>query len=150
MDLTITEASLADAHEIAEIEASSFTDPWSEKSIEESLASSAVTTYKAVSDGMICGYASLMSVSGEGELINIAVRSYCRKNGIGQALMDKVAETAMERGIKSLYLEVRSMNIPARAMYEKNGFGIIGVRRTYYRNPSDDAIIMKKTIEEKQ
>ena len=151
MSITITKAVPDDAESISAIEKISFGDPWSEKAIRESLLSPAVTSFKALDgDGRICGYAFLMVAADEAELINIAVDLRHRRLGIGSALLSTILETAEKSGVCAVYLEVRMSNISARALYERFGFKLIGTRRNYYKNPTEDAVLMKKSPEETQ
>ena len=128
---------------ILDIENEAFTCPWSEKSFEEAFESPNITVFAAVDEtdgGTIAGFACLMWYGDEGEILNIAVRTSARKNGIGQLLMDAAD------GVRDFYLEVRESNAAARHLYDKNGFEILGLRKRYYSKPVENAVIMRKTI----
>ena len=149
MNFTITNAFFEDACDISCIETRSFGDPWSEKSITEALRSELMHNFKAVDDsGRIIGYAFLSIVADEAELLNIAVDPEFRHIGIGNALIERVAEEIRANNVTSTYLEVRENNLAARSLYEKHGFSVIGIRKNYYSEPTEDAVIMKKTTEE--
>ena len=149
MNITVTKASLSDADAIFAIEEKSFSNPWSYKSITESLDSPVIETLKAVDEkGRICGYATLMTVADQSEVLNIAVDSEYRRAGIGTALMNRMIDTAAEKNSTEIFLEVRESNIGAQTLYRKSGFSVIGVRKKYYSNPTEDAILMRKTSEE--
>ncbi len=133
--------------EIVAIENASFTCPWSEKSFNEAFASPNVTIYAAVSDDdAVVGFACIMTLDEESEILNIAVAPTSRKCGIGEALLHAMIENAQANGVLDFYLEVRESNATARHLYEKNGFIPLGVRRKYYIKPVEDAIVMRKSV----
>jgi len=140
--MEIIEASAEYLDAIAELEIRAFAVPWSKKTFESAFAADTVSFFAAVEDGALLGYACLMAVPPEGELMNIAVDDAYRGRGIGSALMEAVLEKASALGTESVYLEVRESNAAARHLYEKYGFSVIGRRRNYYRKPVEDAILM--------
>ena len=131
----------------AEIERLCFSDPWSEKMLAEHLANPCSLTLAAVGDtGRLLGYVGLLAVVDEGYITNVAVRPDCRRQGVAAALLDALEAQGKERELAFLTLEVRQSNAPARALYEKLGYLQAGLRRSYYENPREDAIIMTKTL----
>ena len=133
--------------DILAIENASFSDPWSEESFREAFRSDLTTVYGVFDDaGMLCGYACLCVIDEEAELYNIASAPECRRQGVGQALLRRVLSDCEARGVRSIYLEVRASNAAALGLYEKVGFMRLGVRRRYYSDPTEDAVIMKKSI----
>ena len=134
---------------ILDIENEAFTCPWSEKSFEEAFASPNITVFAAVdetNENDLAGFACLMWYGDEGEILNIAVRTSARKNGIGQLLMDAMLTEGAADGVRDFYLEVRESNAAARHLYDKNGFEILGIRKRYYSKPVENAVIMRKTV----
>jgi [ribosomal protein S18]-alanine N-acetyltransferase len=83
----------------------------------------------------------------EGELANLAVAPDLRGQGIAGALLDAMLSDASRRGITQVYLEVRESNTAARHLYAARGFGEIGRRKSYYRSPTEDALILRRTID---
>ena len=81
---------------------------------------------------------------GETDMMNIAVHPDYRKQGIGTALIIDLVDALEKRGSHSLMLEVRCSNDGAISLYNQLGFAEIGRRRNYYRNPKEDALIMRK------
>ena len=79
-------------------------------------------------------------------MMNIAVHPDYRRRGMGESLVNALVEELKDRGSRCLTLEVRSSNAPARSLYEKMGFVQIGLRKNYYRNPKEDACILRKTF----
>lgn len=95
----------------------------------------------------IIGFAGLMMVADEAELLYIATDLPYRKQGIGQMLLSKVVFDVTQKGGKRLLLEVRESNVDALSLYKKNGFTILSTRKNYYHAPVEDAIILEKIIE---
>ena len=142
--LPLTAAHISQA---AEIERLCFSDPWSEKMLAEHLANPCSLTLAAVGDtGRLLGYVGLLAVVDEGYITNVAVRPDCRRQGVAAALLDALEAQGRARELTFLTLEVRQSNIPARALYEKLGYVQAGLRRNYYENPREDAVIMTKTL----
>ena len=131
----------------AEIERLCFSDPWSEKMLAEHLANPCSLTLAAVGDtGRLLGYVGLLAVVDEGYITNVAVRPDCPPPGGGGGLVGAPGGAGKRRELAFLTLEVRQSNAPARALYEKLGYLQAGLRRNYYENPREDAIIMTKTL----
>ena len=93
-------------------------------------------------DGRLAGYAGMMWVLDEGSVISIAVEDKHRNEGLGSLLMQALKEYALDLELSSLTLELRSSNLPAKRLYEKNGFSVCGNMKNYYSYPKEDAIIM--------
>ena len=131
----------------AEIERLCFSDPWSEKMLAEHLANPCSLTLAAVGDtGRLLGYVGLLAVVDEGYITNVAVRPDCRRQGVASSLLQALEARGRARNLTFLTLEVRQSNAPARALYEKLGYLQAGLRRNYYENPREDAVIMTKTL----
>ena len=128
--------------EVAEIERLCFSEPWSEKALEESLASSLSHFFVFVEGGRVIGYMGLYAVAGEGSVTNVATHPDHRRKGVGKALVENAVAVGKELGLEYITLEVRQSNLPARELYEKCGFQIVGKRRNFYTAPTEDAIIM--------
>ena len=131
----------------AEIERLCFSDPWSEKMLVEHLANPCSLTLAAVDGvGRLLGYVGLLAVVDEGYITNVAVRPDCRRQGVASSLLQALEARGRARNLTFLTLEVRQSNAPARALYEKLGYLQAGLRRNYYENPREDAVIMTKTL----
>jgi ribosomal-protein-alanine N-acetyltransferase len=148
IDLVPFDPCYADA--IADIEKGSFSDPWSREAFISSATSPLTDITVALSyEGSVpsvCGYSVTVSVPPECEILNIAVAKDQRRKGIAELLMKDIAERASKRGCDTLMLEVRESNLAARALYEKIGFEAVGIRKAYYRYPTEDAILMDRRI----
>jgi len=86
------------------------------------------------------------SVVGEGDMMNLAVTPAFRRQGIAEKLVLALCSALLEKNVRSLTLEVRASNQPAKALYEKLGFSQVGKRPNYYRNPREDALILRKEL----
>ncbi len=132
----------SDIPKIAALDAACFSDAWSEKSIADLVASDSVVCFVAKEDDELFGYIIVRIIAPEGELYRIAVDKSKRGRGVGYKLIKNTVDYLDGEGLETLFLEVRSQNIPAIALYSSYGFKGIGQRRNYYKDPSDDAIIM--------
>ena len=98
----------------------------------------------AVEDDKVIGYVGSQTVLGETDMMNVAIHPDWRKQRIGTELILALIQELSERGSHSLMLEVRASNEPAKSLYGKLGFEVVGVRKNYYRNPREDALILRK------
>ena len=131
---------------IAELEKLCFSDPWSEGSIAYELNNPLSLWLVAVEDGQVLGYIGSQTVPPESDVMNVAVDPLHRRSGIAQLLVQELCARLKQQGNETLTLEVRAGNTPAIALYEKLGFSQIGLRPNYYRNPKEDARILRKML----
>jgi ribosomal-protein-alanine N-acetyltransferase len=137
----------ADLETVQAIEAQAFTTPWSVETFGRLLDRPAAhLLVLEVPPAGVVGYAILWCILDQGELANIALREEWRGRGLGAFLLDRVLEVARERGVRTLFLEVRDSNTAARALYESRGFVEIGRRRDYYEAPREDARVLEKRL----
>jgi ribosomal-protein-alanine N-acetyltransferase len=133
--------------QVYEIEKESFSSPWSLGEIEKELRENKFAAYfVAVEDGAVIGYAGMWHIVNEGHVTNIAVSEGRRGKGVGGALIGALVSEAVRRGMIGLTLEVRVSNERARRLYAKSGFVPEGVRKNYYSDAREDAIIMWKYL----
>lgn len=145
-ELFIREATPNDVSQIEEIEKSSFSTPWSEKWLTDEI-NKPDDFFLVASDGdNILGYAVVGKLGAEAELYNIAVDNAHRCRGIGNALMERLKKEVSKGGVEKVFLEVRETNVAAISLYEKHGFKSVGRRRNYYREPTEDAVIMMLSL----
>ena len=130
--------------QIAELEKLCFHDPWSENSIASELGNRLSLWFVAEVDGRVVGYVGSQTVLGETDMMNIATHPDYRKQGIAKALINTLISALAEQGSHSLMLEVRASNEPAKSLYGSMGFESVGIRKNYYRNPREDALILRK------
>ena len=129
---------------IAQLEKICFSDPWSERSIAYELTNTLSAWFVAVEDGVVLGYVGSQAVLDEADMMNIAVSPEARRRGIAQGLVEVLVAVLKEKEVRCLTLEVRASNDPAITLYHKLGFTQVGRRPNYYRNPKEDALILRK------
>ena len=98
-------------------------------------------------EGTLAGYVGSQSVMGESDMMNVAVDPAFRRQGIAENLIQRLITELAKKGNHSLSLEVRAGNTPAIALYEKLDFQQVGRRPNSYRNPKEDALILRKEWE---
>ncbi|MDR2163376.1 MAG: ribosomal protein S18-alanine N-acetyltransferase [Clostridiales Family XIII bacterium] len=141
--IRIRSATTDDLDAIMALEESCFTLPWRREDLEIDIRENILSAYfVAETSGQVCGYAGMWMVCGECHIMTIAVAPGHRQAGIGAMLFMKLMDEARLRGANRYFLEVRMSNAPAIAMYEKFGFRRIDVRRAYYDDNGEDALIM--------
>jgi ribosomal-protein-alanine N-acetyltransferase len=142
----------ADLDQMAAMEQEIFSDPWSRKICQNIWEQKQYSLWALAekepgeNTERLAGYLCAMTVLEEEELHRVAVSPRLRGQGWGQKLMTAFLQDAREKGIATIYLEVRAGNIPAIGLYEKNGFTSVGLRKGYYQNPKEDARIMQKIL----
>ena len=145
--MIITEMNAAHVLEVAALEKICFADPWSEMSIASELQSLWSYWLVAAEDDRVIGYVGSQSSIDEADIMNVAVHPDFRRQGIAEALINRLVADLKERDIHALLLEVRVSNTPAITLYEKLGFSQVGRRKNYYHNPKEDALILRKEWE---
>ncbi|MEE3457869.1 MAG: ribosomal protein S18-alanine N-acetyltransferase [Lachnospiraceae bacterium] len=156
--MTIREMNFDDIAEIAEIEKLYSETPWDANGLLTYLLRD--DTIFLVADSLdfvpaegeapedyydtphLLGYAGLLMVPYEADILNITVRPEARRQGIATKLLGKIGELAEPRGVTVIHLEVRESNTPARTLYEKLGFTVDGIRKNYYERPRENAVLM--------
>ena len=144
--MIIRKMKVEDAPAIAELEKLCFSDPWSENSIASEAINPLSYWLVAEIDGNIAGYVGSQTVLDAADMMNIAVSPAHRRQGIAQALVNALTDYLQKKGVIVLLLEVRFSNAQAIALYEKLGFALAGRRPNYYRNPREDALILRKEL----
>ncbi len=139
----IRPAILADAPALVAIERRSFGDPWSEASFREALTSSWTFVLVAQTVRGVAGYLVGREAAGTGEVLNLAVAPEFRRRGIGDALLQAGLAAFRRTPVDEVFLEVRESNTSARALYARHGFRPVGQRSAYYRNPKEDALVLR-------
>lgn len=142
--ICITDMSEIHVGGIAELEKLCFSDPWSEKSIASELSNPLSKWLVAMDGDVLCGYVGSQTVMGETDMMNIAVHPDYRRRGIAESLIQALVILLKEAGSHCLSLEVRASNEAAIALYTKQGFAQVGIRPNYYRNPRENALILRK------
>lgn len=145
----IREMTVGDVKRICEIEAACFPSPWTEASFINELTTNKLAVYYVVEEaGIVAGYLGVWNILDEGHITNVAVHPDYRGRGYGIALVKHLKTASLRIDVKWLTLEVRVSNIPAISLYEKLGFENQGIRKKYYQDNGEDAMIMWCSLEE--
>lgn len=147
----IGRAAPGDIVEVARLERVCYSDPWADSAFESLPENPAVYfgVARQVGHGVspILGYVVAWFVLDEGELANLAVDPRSRGRGVGRALLDAAVEEAERRGATALFLEVRESNAAALRLYSGESFERIGRRKAYYRQPVEDALVLRRRVD---
>ncbi len=140
----MTTEHIKDVHKIEE---DSFSIPWSEKAFYDELTKNKMAIYiVAKKDNEIIGYGGMWHVINEGHITNVAVKKEYRGKGVGSKIIGAFIDIAKEKEMIGITLEVRVSNDIAKNLYKKNGFIMEGIRKEYYEDNKEDAIIMWKNL----
>lgn len=142
--MEIVRMSISDVPAVAELERKCFSDPWSERSVAAELENPLSLWLVALLGRTVVGYVGSQSVMEQADMMNIAVNPDYRRQGIAESLIERLVAELNDKQVSSLTLEVRASNAPAIALYRKLGFSQVGKRPNYYRNPREDALILRK------
>ena len=145
MEYMLMDASHVDA--IAELEKVCFHDPWSVNAITSELSNPLSLWVVAMDGDKLAGYVGSQSVMGWADMMNIAVAPDFRRMGVAANLIDELVNRLKANQVNCLTLEVRASNEPAIALYQKFDFEQVRRRPNYYRNPKEDALILRKEWE---
>ena len=120
---------------------------WSERSVASELNNDLALWFVAEENGAVVGYVGSQTVFPETDMMNVAVLPERRREGIAEVLIESLITELKRMGSSCLTLEVRASNVPAISLYSKMGFHQAGRRPNYYRNPKEDALILRKEWE---
>lgn len=135
-----------DLDEVMVIENDSFTMPWSRPSYESELQNQYANYLVCDWEGEVAAYVGMWTLFEEAHITNVAVSKKFRGRGMGQVLMMEEEKIARMKKAERILLEVRPSNIPALAMYKGLGFVHTGVRKQYYDDNQEDALILTKYL----
>ena len=135
-----------DCYQVAAIEKDSFSMPWSLQAFTDTVEKENFRYFVAEEQGEILGYCGFLFVLDEAEIPNVCVKASARKQGIGRQMMAVLLEEAAKLGIAVLFLEVRESNVAARTLYKSLGFTEDGIRKNFYEQPAEHAVLMSKTL----
>lgn len=147
--IDMSELFLAGAKElplVAELEKKTFFEPWSEHALELFLTDGAFLVV-CFEDGSLASYCSVTHVLDEAQIINVATDPAFKRRGCARRVLKRVFEECAARSINSISLEVRESNSAAISLYTQLGFTTAGIRRDFYKNPRENALVMIKNID---
>jgi ribosomal-protein-alanine N-acetyltransferase len=142
-DVEVRTMRAEDVDAVVEIETQTFSSPWRKETFAELIGRPTLEmlVMEHAEEGIV-GYAVLWCILDQGELANLAIVPRLRSKGLGARLMARVMDIGRERGVESMFLEVRGSNAHALELYRRFGFSQVGQRRGYYDHPKEDARIL--------
>ena len=147
-NLIIEEMKENDIDGVFEVEKNCFEDYWSKDSFKKELSNNLAKYLVAKIDNKVVGYVGIWFVVDEGDITNVALHEDYRGQKIGDHLIKELVQVCKNNKIISMTLEVRASNVVAQNLYKKYGFKMAGIRKEYYSNNKEDAIIMWNDIKE--
>lgn len=147
-NLRIEQMTSKDIDGVFEVEKSCFEHYWSKESFKKELTNDSARYLIAKIDDKIVGYVGIWLIIDEGHITNVAVHKDHRGQKIGDKLVQALVELCKKNNISSMTLEVRVSNIVAQNLYKKYGFKMAGIRKEYYSDNKEDAIIMWNQVKE--
>lgn len=150
-ELNLTLESLGDEHvdDVLEIERESFPAPWTEAMFRQEVEEKWLSrSFVAKLDGVVIGYVIAWFLRGEVHVLNLAVTKQQQRRGIARRMLDHIVGMATEEAFHLVTLEVRVSNDPAKFLYLSMGFAPVGIRRRYYHDNDEDALVMTKRLRE--
>jgi ribosomal-protein-alanine N-acetyltransferase len=148
-EIAIRRIRMEDVEEIAALERAIFPDPWTRGAFRHEAEGSPESWSRVAvepADGGILGYMVAWVIADEAHLANLATAPAARRRGVAQRLVDDLLDEALRRGARMVLLEVRRSNLAAQQLYRKNGFYTTMIRREYYRDNLEDALVMVKPL----
>jgi ribosomal-protein-alanine N-acetyltransferase len=142
----IRSAQLADVPGLVEVERACFADPWSARALGEAVQSETSLAFLAECGGSIQGFVLARRSGPEAEILDLAVLPNARRQGIARELLRAVRSAVLDAGVSEIYLEVRESNRAAISLYEREGYRPVGVRHRYYRNPPENALVLRVAL----
>jgi ribosomal-protein-alanine N-acetyltransferase len=150
-DLVIERLGEAHLAEVLRIERECFPAPWTESMFRQEVEETWLSrSFVALQNGHVVGYIIAWFLRGEVHVLNVAVSVSHQRQGIGRRLMNHVIELGEQTEHHMVTLEVRASNDPAKLLYVTMGFAPVGIRRRYYRDNDEDAIVMVRRLDERK
>ena len=141
-EVTMRRMNEIDVDGVLAVEEQSFTTPWSRAGFVAEMKNELSYYLVMIKNGKIIGYAGMWVIVDEAHVTNVAILPEYRGQKLGEKLMAELIKHAKNRGAISMTLEVRTTNATAQGLYEKFGFSSRGIRRNYYTDTQEDALIM--------
>jgi ribosomal-protein-alanine N-acetyltransferase len=142
--MILREMLVEDLDQVMELERDLFHVPWTREGFFTFLTRNDAMFLVVEEKGQILGYCGLLMVLDEGDITNVAVKRERQREGIGNFLLESLIRLANDLGVTTIHLEVRRSNETAIRLYERAGFVRDGIRKNYYSEPVEDAILMTR------
>lgn len=142
---TIRQMTEEDVAAVAALEEANFSRPWSYDAFSKTLSDENYIVIIAKDTDALLGYCVLLCTGEEADITNVCTAPAARGKGVATEMLTALMEAGYIRGVTEFFLEVRESNVPARALYTKLGFEEIGLRKNYYEEPKEHAVLMKYT-----
>ena len=139
-----------DIQDVLELERLCFSFPWSERQFNLSFKQRVFHVFGLKDSGRLLAYLAMYHTGEEMEILNVAVRPELRRQGLASRLLRIVLQIGRNMGMKEVFLEARRSNLAALALYQGHGFVQTGVRKGYYPDNGEDALLLKKEFEPEQ
>jgi len=133
-----------DVAAVAALEEENFSRPWSYDAFYKTLSDENYIVIIAKEADALLGYCVLLCTGEEADITNVCTAPATRGKGVATEMLTAIMEVGYARGVTEFFLEVRESNTPARSLYTKLGFEEIGLRKNYYEEPREHAVLMKK------
>jgi ribosomal-protein-alanine N-acetyltransferase len=144
--LCVRTAEEADIPAIAKLETLCFSSPWSETALTDTMHSPHAKLFCADIDNTVIAYGGVYLLGEDADITNIATHPDHRRHGAASAVLQSLIAYVKDHGVLSLHLEVRSSNSAAITLYERFGFLTDGIRKNYYKNPTENAVLMTLSL----
>lgn len=141
---TIRQMTEDDVAAVAALEEQNFSRPWSFDAFFKTLSDENYIVIIAKDRDALLGYCVLLCTGEEADITNVCTAPAARGKGVATEMLTALMEAGISRGVSEFFLEVRESNTPARNLYTKLGFEEIGIRKNYYEEPKEHAVLMKK------
>ena len=145
--VTVRAVTEADIPAIAVLEALCFSSPWRTRALCDTLSSPHARMFCAELDGTVIAYGGCYLLGDDADITNIATHPDYRRRGAAAAILRTLTSCAADCGMQAIHLEVRASNVPAITLYEGFGFSFDGIRKNYYKNPTENAVLMTLSLQ---
>lgn len=142
--MIVRDMQTGDLEQVMPIEEANFSVPWTKSDFTTYLNRDDGLFLVAEAEGRILGYCGVILVPPEGDITDVSVSLEARGRGVGRLLLEELVKRTEEKGVHTLFLEVRKSNEAAIRLYSKQGFSEVGLRKNYYEAPVEDALIMTR------
>ncbi|MCI8600628.1 MAG: ribosomal protein S18-alanine N-acetyltransferase [Oscillospiraceae bacterium] len=141
--MEIRQSTETDVPQLRLLEERCFADPWSQRSLRDTIREDRCFFLSALENGRICGYLNTTYVLDELNIHRVCVLPEYRRIGVGTAMMTRLMEFCRREGLRQVFLEVRKSNLNAQRLYKRFGFTAVGERANFYQHPTEPGFVMR-------